>query len=384
MSQQKISPSLKYALWAAYDFKCFYHREYVRWDALCIDHLIPEYLADKPEELADVLASVGREPDWSLTGTHNLVPSCRSMNARKHARVLKPNVMIILLDQARGKVAEVERLQQKYETNVRTGMLCAQLAVALSNGRISEAEVGGILAGAAAGEDLVRLTSGLEIFYGVPVDQLRPSAVEELLDKPVKLGTDLPEGLPLVNHEGASLKVRTAREYRAARDTGYYGNTTFDMKMEAFFITASKVLEALAACRPSSQSFIRTPRVGVCDIHLLPSSVLVTLEVDDEERDRLVAEFPTVADLVRADEAQIAWVDSMFISIDFLGIRTSLQEMLRADLDGDGAEDLLAAVYFNAVGGTLGAGTEPVALARKGFAEPFALIDMVPFPVPAV
>ncbi len=148
MSQQKISPSLKYALWAASDFKCFYHREYVRWDALCIDHLIPEYLADKPEELADVLASVGREPDWSLTGTHNLVPSCRSMNARKHARVLKPNVMIILLDQARGKVAEVERLQQKYETNVRTGMLCAQLAVALSNGRISEAEVGGILAGA--------------------------------------------------------------------------------------------------------------------------------------------------------------------------------------------------------------------------------------------
>lgn len=290
MSQQKISPSLKYALWAAYDFKCFYHRQPLSWDDVCIDHLIPEYLSEKPDELAAVLASVGRESGWSLTATHNLVPSCRSINARKHARVLEPNEMIILLDQVRGKVAEVERLQQKYETKMRTGMLCAQLAVALSNGRISDAEVGGILAGAAAGEDLVRLTSGLEIFDGVPVDQLRPSAVKELLDKPVKLGMDLPEGLPLVNDEGASVKVRTVREYRAARDALYYGNTTFGMKMEAFFITASKLLEALAACRPSSQSFIRTPRVGVCDIHLLPSSVLITFEAVDEERDRLVAE----------------------------------------------------------------------------------------------
>jgi hypothetical protein len=75
---------------------------------------------------------------------------------------------------------------------------------------------------------------------------------------------------------------------------GYYGNTTRDMKMEALFITASKVLEAFAACRPSNQSFIRTPRVGAATFHLLPSSVLVTFEADDEERDRLVAEFPTV------------------------------------------------------------------------------------------
>jgi hypothetical protein len=185
MSQQKISPSLKYALWAAYDCKCFYHRQPIGWDVLCIDHLIPEHLADKPE-LAALLAAVGREPDWSLTATHNLVPSCRSMNARKHATVLEPNEMIILLDQTRSKVAEIERLQQKYEMKMRTGMLCAQLAAALSNGRISGAEVSGILASAAAGEDLVRLTSGLEIFDGVSVDHLRPSAVEKLLDKPVK------------------------------------------------------------------------------------------------------------------------------------------------------------------------------------------------------
>jgi hypothetical protein len=175
--------------------------------------------------------------------------------------------------------------------------------------------------------------------------------------------------------------VRLAPE--AARDAGYYGNTIWDIKMEAFFITASKLLDALAASRPSSRNFIRTPRVGVCDILLLPSTVLITLEVNDEERDRLVAEFPTVGDLVRADEAQIAWVDSRFISIDFLGIRTSMQEMLRADLDGDGTEDLLAAIYFNAVGSTLGAGSEPVALARRSFTEPFALTNMVPFPVPA-
>jgi hypothetical protein len=349
---------------------------------VCIDHLIPEHLADKPEELAEILASVGRYLGWSLTNTHNLVPSCRNANARKHARVFQPNELILYLDQARGKVAEVERLQQKFEAERRTDMLRAQLAFALTNGRISEAEVGSILAAAAAGEDLVRLTSDVEIFEGVPVDQLRPSAVEELLNKPVKLGMEPPEALPLRNDEGDTVEVRTVREYRAARAAGCYSNSTRDMKMEACFITASGVLDALAACRPSSQSFLRTPRVGVCDIHLLPSSVLITYgEEDGEERDRLIAEYPTVAQLVRADQAQIAWVDSSFISIEFLSIRTSLQEVLRADVDGDGIEDLLTAVSFNAVGGTLGAGTEPIALARKSFTEPFVLTKLIPIPL---
>jgi hypothetical protein len=105
------------------------------------------------------------------------------------------------------------------------------------------------------------------------MDRLRPSNVEQLLDTPAKLGVDLPGGLMLSHEDGSTVHVRTVREYRRAGEDGYFGMTTFDKKMEAFFVTTSGVLAALAACRPSSSSFIRTPRVG--RVRYRPTAVIV-------------------------------------------------------------------------------------------------------------
>jgi hypothetical protein len=63
-------------------------------------------------------------------------------------------------------------------------------------------------------------------------------------------------------------------------------------------------------------------------------------------------------------------------------MRTSLREILRADLDGDGYEDILLGRYLRAVGGTLGVGLEPVALARRRFQEPFVETEMLGSPHP--
>ncbi|MBC7870673.1 MAG: hypothetical protein H7Y09_07520 [Chitinophagaceae bacterium] len=326
-----------------------------------------------------MLRSVGRAPGWSLADAHNLVPSCKNANSRKHDFVYEPNELIIYLNQALDKAPEVARFQKEFKQQRRADMLRAQLVVSLGNGLISEADITRALAMAASGENLVKLTSGLEIFEGVSMDQFRPSDIEKLLDTAVRLGADLPEGLTLSHKNGSYVQVRTAREYRTACTKGYYGETTFDMKMEAFFITALGLLEALAACRPSSQSFLRTPRVGVCDIDLLPSTIIVCFGDKLKKRKALIAAYPTVGKLVHAGKAQIARVTSLSVSVDFENMRTSLHEILRADLDGDGAEDLLVAVYSSAVGGTLGFGMPPLALARKGYCEPFIVTEALAF-----
>jgi hypothetical protein len=232
-------------------------------------------------------------------------------------------------------------------------------------------------AAAAAGEDMVSLTAGIELFDGVSLDRLRRSNVEALLDMPVKLGTDLPEGLMLSHEVGSTVHVRTVREYQRAAEDGYFGMTTFDMKMESFFVTTSGVLTALAACRPSSSSFIRTPQVGLCDIDLLPSSLLIRFGEEFEEDTALLEAHRTIGDLIDVEAARVARVTSSSVSIDFAGMRTSLREILRADLDGDGCEDVLVSRYLNAIGGSLGIGLEPVALARQSFAEPFVVTEML-------
>jgi hypothetical protein len=53
-------------------------------------------------------------------------------------------------------------------------------------------------------------------------------------------------------------------------------------------------------------------------------------------------------------------------------------EMLRADLDGNGYEDMLVSFYFHAIGGTLGFGDEPIALARRNLDELFSCAKPVP------
>lgn len=383
MSEQKISTSLRRALWTAHNFKCFYDKEPLRWDELCIDHIIPEYLADKTDELALVLNQVGLESDWSLTAPHNLVPSCRACNLRKRDMLPPRNQLILLLQEAAAKAPEVQVLRKRFTEEQRISRLLAQLEFALASGVVTEVDLGRIMAAAVAGEDVVALTSGVELFQGASIDVLRPSNAERLLDEPVKLGVDIPNGLMLSHDDGSSLHVRTVREYRRASEAGYFGLTTFAMKMEAYFLTTSGVLTALAACRPSSRSFIRIPRVGLCDIELMPSSLLMRFGEEFEEDTALLEAHPTIAELVRAEAAQVAWVSSSAISVEFSHMRTSLREILRADLDGDGIEDMLVARHLKAVSGTLSLGIEPIALARRSFTAAFEVTELVKAPIPA-
>lgn len=383
MSKQTFSPAHRKALWVAHNYKCFYCRQPLGWDALRIDHVVPEYLKDQPEELERVLADAGLEEGWCLTADHNLVPACDPCNASKGASLTSPEQLILLLTRVREKVPKVENLQDRFVQKRRADLHRAQLECALASGVLSEADLAHALAKAAAGDDLVQLTSEIEFLEGVALDRLRPSAIEELLDMPVRLWEDLPNGLTLSHNDGSSRNVRTAREYRRAVADGCYGLTTWHIKTEALFQTTLGVLTALSACRPSAKSFVRTPRVGLCDIELLPSTLLLLYGDDQnvEDATKLFAEQPTIGDLVSVGEARVAGVTSFSITIEFGGQGTFMREILRADLDGDGCEDLLISRYLYATEGTLGIGSEPVAIARRASSEPFVMTELVPSPV---
>jgi hypothetical protein len=151
------------------------------------------------------------------------------------------------------------------------------------------------------------------------------------------------------------------------------------LRIEGFFKNASAVFRAVAIAQPPERSFVSRPHVGICDVDLLPSSLLQGLgarECFDNEWTPLIASRPTIGDFLRRGEAAIVAVGSSYIRVrptdslrthftDFICLETSIAEILRADLDGDGLEDILVAIHGRAVRGSHGHSTDPVVLSRR-------------------
>lgn len=64
----------------------------------------------------------------------------------------------------------------------------------------------------------------------------------------------------------------------------------------------------------------------------------------------------TVDDLVKDSRVVIEHSSRHYLSLTFEGMGKVYWEILRADLNGDGIEDILLSTYSYAIGGTLGFG----------------------------
>lgn len=337
-----------------------------------MDHLVPQYLAEDPDKRALVFRELSLPDDWRLTDNHNLVAACDPCNSRKRDRIPELQQMMLWLMESGDKAPIIDFLREKYERENRVDILRAKLETALAAGHLEEKQVRDALSAASSLPDApFRLTTGIEFVDGIKISELRPSEVELLLDLPIKLGTILLEGLEVENTGGTTLHVRTCREYREAVATGYYAATTFAMKMEASFKRTLGVLEALCACRPAARSYIRDPRLGICDLERLPSAVLPLFGEITAEIEQNLRLHPTVASLVAGGCAKVVSVSSCEVDLLFGHTLIHLREVLRADLDGDGIEDILVSAYIRADGGTFGAGVDPFALALRGPGEQF-------------
>jgi hypothetical protein len=189
------------------------------------------------------------------------------------------------------------------------------------------------------------LNPELEFTDGDPIFSMKKSHISRLLDLPVKLGTDLPEGLRLVK-DGVERYVRTTREYRTAKSEGFYAYNNFEHKMAGFFELPCAVLSSVEKAQPASQSFIREPRVGVTDLRYVPSSLLPYLNSQPE------LDCATLEDVRAKGSLTIRSTTSYSIEFEYSGMIRFLVEIMRADLDGDGIEDILVWSYERVIGGT--------------------------------
>jgi hypothetical protein len=214
------------------------------------------------------------------------------------------------------------------------------IAEALSTGRLSHADVREMTDADWVNPSLLGELDS--IFSGIDLQDIDDEEISRLLStKPGPehcVYLDAPVG-------DRHVVVNTILEYEAAIADGMYARSR-GAEAVAFlwFERPRQILNILRTAQFADESHIRLPRHGVCDIALLPATLLFrgVYESDEAfETDEAFLAGKTIQDLVRASDASIQQVDAYSVTIVWGGRLTFLMELMRADVDGDGVEDLV-------------------------------------------
>lgn len=119
------------ALYEAYNGRCLYCNDLIKYDNYHIDHIIPEYLDDKPEEFKRIKREYELDDDYDLNAYYNLVPTTAGCNIKKRKQIFEKKTALFYISIAKNKIPNIKELEQKIEDQKSTTKLLFKLDVIL-------------------------------------------------------------------------------------------------------------------------------------------------------------------------------------------------------------------------------------------------------------
>ena len=222
-------------------------------------------------------------------------------------------------------------------------------------------------------EVIFELIESIKFADGTEVQFIAKSNIEALRDLPIRIWEeDDIDGVTLINDKDEKIHVRTCREYESAREQGYFGGpATPSITKSMLFERQCDLLKSLQAATTPQKSFISTPKVGVANLELLPYS-LFPLSGEEPESKELN---PTYQSKVTDGVLMVESVSHNLLRIEVpKDMGQELVEVVRADFNGDGIEDILLFKWNYATHGTLGYGGICI-LTRKSMEGKFEIVQ---------
>ncbi len=215
---------------------------------------------------------------------------------------------------------------------------------------------------------IFQLVERLQFADGTAVKSIAKDDIDALRDRPIRLGpNDHLDGVTLTNEKDEDIQVRTCREYDAALKRGYYANTNFDAQMSMWFKHQCGLLNALERAAAPRQSYISNPKVGITNLELMPFSVFPY--ASDEE----IKSGATFQTKIKNGELRVVEKNQNTLTTEEIDTGQFLQEVVRADFNDDGIEDIFLFEYHYAIRGTFGSGGV-IVLTRKSADGKFEVV----------
>lgn len=378
MARKALPTSRRAAIWRAHERRCIYCTELVTFADLDVDHIVPSRLNDQPEELAKLLAEYGLRNDFDVDSLLNLVPSHRHCNLQKKGQVLPKSRALYFLSIAEDRHNKACKIELEIKEQALKDKFTVILQVALDEGRISREELSSLVAGYAESQNMFEVLTTLPFVDSELKGFLSSTDVDSLYDRPILPRLHGLDKLTMVRAtlpDEEKIEVRTCREWVEAVRDGYYALSTYDIKEEMFFKRVYALVVALAQAKVPKNRFISDLKVSIANFDLLPVTLLPALSGDSvEELQRFKSEGIGISDLIAQGRVKIVSSSPLSLTLhyDYMGLY--LNEILRADLNDDGVEDLLIGSYEWALEGTFGAGCT-IALTRLGVDKPFTIAE---------
>ena len=196
-----------------------------------------------------------------------------------------------------------------------------------------------------AGQDsevIFHLIEGIEFADRTHVKSIAKSDIDGLRDLPVSFGENRGiESVRLMKKKGDEIHVRTCREYDAGLKRGYSPANNMERKLASFFKYPCALLKALEMASVAKESFITDPDVGVVNVELLPFSLFPHIGESKSRRAFARDLQTTYQQKIETGELVVIEKAKHVLKIQDEGLVQSLREVVRADFNNDGIEDVL-------------------------------------------
>jgi len=343
------------ALWTTYNNICFYCQKPLNWTDLHIDHIIPEYYKDKPEQLKKLIIDYELNDNFNINASYNLVPVHAKCNQRKGKILFPKQTTLYYLGLTNNREVKIEKEIQKLKFRKNKGYIISKLQSALASELISVKELEKVIESAKQAnweKSKIVLPHGIEFIDEVYDIFYLNTDYSILYDKKVLVG-GVYDFIELSNDNNEKVKVSTLREWQDMTKKGYHPLTNADIKMSSTFTFLEEFLEAIKNASMPKISFISEPWIEIDNLDYLSPTILHDFEGN---LTKYADKGFSIGNLIDKGIIKRNKGGYYKISLDYDGMETSLIELFRADFNNDGIEDIFVRGWTRAVGGTLGYG----------------------------
>lgn len=114
MSNYKFTPAERAAIYSIHGERCYLCEQPINLKTMEVDHILPESLLAKPEELKAALDAFDLPQSFDINSYGNWLPACRACNRAKKDRIFNPTPIIqICLQQSLAKAAVAQQLAEE-------------------------------------------------------------------------------------------------------------------------------------------------------------------------------------------------------------------------------------------------------------------------------